>query len=249
MRGAREATAAAIDTLRDGTSFAVIAGTHVAREVYPGQGRLATADPATRAQAKEALRGLGAAWRHRHRHLAAPRRRPAARVDGHHPARDPAHRRPQRARGARRAARHARRLRGPLHLRRARCRHRLGGEGRHGHRGRAARLRRHRGRSRPPERGLHAHDGERHGQGGGGRLAAPVDAGRRGDPVRQAGRARRPGPHRPPHRSRSARGRLPDRFVGRRVPRVPRVRTGAGCVRRPGDAGRAGHAGDAPGRR
>ncbi|MFI5665159.1 VWA domain-containing protein [Streptomyces sp. NPDC051704] len=60
MRGAREATAAAIDTLRDGTAFAVIAGTHVAKEVYPGQGRLAVADPATRAQAKEALRGLGA---------------------------------------------------------------------------------------------------------------------------------------------------------------------------------------------
>ncbi|MEU9147520.1 VWA domain-containing protein [Streptomyces sp. NPDC048349] len=59
MRGAREATAAAVDTLRDGTSFAVIAGTHVAREVYPGQGGLAVADPVTRAQAKEALRGLG----------------------------------------------------------------------------------------------------------------------------------------------------------------------------------------------
>ncbi|MFZ3470218.1 vWA domain-containing protein [Streptomyces sp. 4.24] len=58
MRGAREATAAAIDTLRDGTAFAVIAGTHVAKEVYPGQGRLATADAATRAQAKGALRGL-----------------------------------------------------------------------------------------------------------------------------------------------------------------------------------------------
>ncbi|MEU9103608.1 VWA domain-containing protein [Streptomyces xanthophaeus] len=58
MRGAREATAAAVDTLHDGTSFAVIAGTHVAKEVYPGQGRLAVADPATRAQAKEALRGL-----------------------------------------------------------------------------------------------------------------------------------------------------------------------------------------------
>ncbi|MFB7465940.1 VWA domain-containing protein [Streptomyces sp. NPDC056224] len=58
MRGAREATAAAVDTLRDGTSFAVIAGTHVAKEVYPGQGRLAVADPVTRAQAKEALRGL-----------------------------------------------------------------------------------------------------------------------------------------------------------------------------------------------
>ncbi|MGW7058019.1 VWA domain-containing protein [Streptomyces sp. NPDC054904] len=60
MRGACEATAAAIDTLRDGTAFAVIAGTHVAREVYPGQGRLATADPASRAQAKESLRGLTA---------------------------------------------------------------------------------------------------------------------------------------------------------------------------------------------
>ncbi|MET9607932.1 VWA domain-containing protein [Streptomyces sp. NPDC006512] len=60
MRGAREATAAAIDTLRDGTAFAVIAGTHVAREVYPGQGRLATAGPATRTQAKEALRALAA---------------------------------------------------------------------------------------------------------------------------------------------------------------------------------------------
>lgn len=58
MRGAREATAAAVDTLRDGTSFAVIAGTHTAKEVYPGQGRLAVADPLTRAQAKEALRGL-----------------------------------------------------------------------------------------------------------------------------------------------------------------------------------------------
>lgn len=60
MRGAREATAAAVDTLRDGTAFAVVAGTHVAREVYPGQGRLAVADPVTRAQAKEALRGLTA---------------------------------------------------------------------------------------------------------------------------------------------------------------------------------------------
>ncbi|MFJ7203016.1 VWA domain-containing protein [Streptomyces sp. NPDC098789] len=58
MTGAREATAAAIDTLHDGTSFAVIAGTHVAREVYPGQGRLAVADPVTRAQAKGALDAL-----------------------------------------------------------------------------------------------------------------------------------------------------------------------------------------------
>ncbi|WP_329198588.1 vWA domain-containing protein [Streptomyces sp. NBC_01435] len=60
MRNARDATAAAIDTLRDGTSFAVVDGTHVAREVYPGNGRLAVADARTRAQAKGALRALRA---------------------------------------------------------------------------------------------------------------------------------------------------------------------------------------------
>ncbi|MBX7546796.1 VWA domain-containing protein [Streptomyces sp. NPDC004232] len=60
MRGARDATAAAIDTLRDGTHFAVIGGTHVAQEVYPGGGRLAVADHATREQAKQALRRLSA---------------------------------------------------------------------------------------------------------------------------------------------------------------------------------------------
>ncbi|APY88288.1 VWA domain-containing protein [Streptomyces alfalfae] len=60
MRGARDATAAAIDALRDGVRFAVIGGTHVATEVYPGNGRLAVADAATRGQAKQALRRLSA---------------------------------------------------------------------------------------------------------------------------------------------------------------------------------------------
>ncbi|MFF8290605.1 VWA domain-containing protein [Streptomyces sp. NPDC016309] len=60
MRNARDATAAAIDTLRDGVAFAVVAGTHVANEVYPRGGRLAVADARTRAEAKEALRKLGA---------------------------------------------------------------------------------------------------------------------------------------------------------------------------------------------
>ncbi|MFD4034854.1 VWA domain-containing protein [Streptomyces sp. NPDC058637] len=60
MRNARDATAAAIDTLRDGTRFAVVAGTHVAKDVYPGDGRLATADAQTKAQAKDALRRLSA---------------------------------------------------------------------------------------------------------------------------------------------------------------------------------------------
>lgn len=60
LRNARDATAAAVDTLRDGVAFAVVAGTHKALEVYPGGGRLAVADPATRAQAKDALRRLTA---------------------------------------------------------------------------------------------------------------------------------------------------------------------------------------------
>ncbi|MFE0435850.1 VWA domain-containing protein [Streptomyces nigra] len=60
MRNARDATAAAVDTLRDGVHFAVIGGTHVAKEVYPGGGRLAVADAGTREQAKQALRRLSA---------------------------------------------------------------------------------------------------------------------------------------------------------------------------------------------
>ncbi|MFE9449321.1 VWA domain-containing protein [Streptomyces sp. NPDC006739] len=60
MRNARDATAAAIDTLRDGVHFAVIGGTHIAKEVYPGGGRVAVADPTTREQAKQALRRLDA---------------------------------------------------------------------------------------------------------------------------------------------------------------------------------------------
>ncbi|MFB7495206.1 VWA domain-containing protein [Streptomyces sp. NPDC056161] len=60
MRNARDATAAAIDALRDGVHFAVIGGTHVAKEVYPGDGRLAVADATTRDRAKQALRKLSA---------------------------------------------------------------------------------------------------------------------------------------------------------------------------------------------
>lgn len=60
MRNARDATSAAIDTLRDGVAFAVVAGTHVAKEVYPGNGGLAVASDTTRAEAKNALRKLSA---------------------------------------------------------------------------------------------------------------------------------------------------------------------------------------------
>ncbi|MGW6539271.1 VWA domain-containing protein [Streptomyces sp. NPDC055011] len=60
MEGARAATAAAIDTLRDGTSFAVVAGNHVATPLYPERGRLAVAGSRTRAEAKASLARLTA---------------------------------------------------------------------------------------------------------------------------------------------------------------------------------------------
>lgn len=60
MRNARDATAAAIDALRDGVHFAVVGGTHVAKEVYPGGGATAVADASTREQAKRELRKLSA---------------------------------------------------------------------------------------------------------------------------------------------------------------------------------------------
>lgn len=49
---AKRATAMAIDTLRDGVSFAVVAGTADARSVYPKGKQLATASAATRDEAK-----------------------------------------------------------------------------------------------------------------------------------------------------------------------------------------------------
>ncbi|MGK5530785.1 VWA domain-containing protein [Streptomyces sp. URMC 129] len=60
LRHARLATEAAIGALPDGVAFAVVAGNHRAAEVFPGGGRLAVADPATRAAARTAVRGLTA---------------------------------------------------------------------------------------------------------------------------------------------------------------------------------------------
>ncbi len=57
---ARQATAAAIDALRDGVAFAVIAGSHVAKTVYPRNARLAIANARTREDAKRALPRLRA---------------------------------------------------------------------------------------------------------------------------------------------------------------------------------------------
>jgi len=57
---ARAATAAAVDVLRDGAWFAIVAGTTNAWPVYPADGSMAMADERTRAEAKRALTGLRA---------------------------------------------------------------------------------------------------------------------------------------------------------------------------------------------
>jgi hypothetical protein len=60
LRQATSATAAAIDSIRDGVRFAVVAGDHEAHMVYPAGPELAVASPSTRAAATEALSGLRA---------------------------------------------------------------------------------------------------------------------------------------------------------------------------------------------
>ncbi|WP_236794598.1 VWA domain-containing protein [Amycolatopsis sp. GM8] len=60
MSAAKRATAAAIDTLRDGVTFAVIAGTDTAELVYPRRLGMVAADAATRAEAKQAVSRLHA---------------------------------------------------------------------------------------------------------------------------------------------------------------------------------------------
>jgi hypothetical protein len=58
MDQARAATAAAIDVIRDGVAFAVVAGDLRAHKVYPDDGTLAIADADTRDAAKAALARL-----------------------------------------------------------------------------------------------------------------------------------------------------------------------------------------------
>jgi hypothetical protein len=60
MIAAKQATSVAIDELRDGVAFAVIAGTDQARLVYPQQGGPVLADARTKATAKAAVNNLKA---------------------------------------------------------------------------------------------------------------------------------------------------------------------------------------------
>jgi hypothetical protein len=57
---ARAATAAAVDVVRDGVLFSVIAGTNLAWPVFPVDGSMARADASTRAAAKQAVAALRA---------------------------------------------------------------------------------------------------------------------------------------------------------------------------------------------
>jgi Mg-chelatase subunit ChlD len=58
MDQARKATDAAIDAIRDGVAFAVVAGNWRARPAYPEDGTLAVADANTREAAKVSLARL-----------------------------------------------------------------------------------------------------------------------------------------------------------------------------------------------
>jgi hypothetical protein len=58
ISAARNATAAAIDALRDGVFFAVVEGSHTARMVYPTDPHLVAATSETRGRAKAAVRRL-----------------------------------------------------------------------------------------------------------------------------------------------------------------------------------------------
>jgi hypothetical protein len=57
---ARRAAAAAVDAIRDGVAFGVIAGTGEAKQVFPSGGRLATVTASTRSGAKKAISSLRA---------------------------------------------------------------------------------------------------------------------------------------------------------------------------------------------
>jgi hypothetical protein len=60
IRAARAATAVAIDSIRDGVAFGVIAGTQRAHQIFPESGSLVAASDATRAAAKQAAKRLSA---------------------------------------------------------------------------------------------------------------------------------------------------------------------------------------------
>lgn len=60
LAAAKRAAQAAVDSLRDGAGFAIVAGNHQARMIYPSGPELALAADATRGEAKDAVDALDA---------------------------------------------------------------------------------------------------------------------------------------------------------------------------------------------
>ncbi|MDQ1358781.1 MAG: hypothetical protein QOG44_3154 [Acidimicrobiaceae bacterium] len=60
MRAAQQATSAAIDCIRDGVWFAIIAGTKLAHQIYPAPGTMSPSSAESREEAKQAVAGLQA---------------------------------------------------------------------------------------------------------------------------------------------------------------------------------------------
>ena len=173
---ARAATAAAVDVIRDGVAFAVIAGTDEAQPVFPHDGSLAVADAATRQYAKQAVAGLlprggtaiGQWLRLAHSMFTAydaSLRHAILLTDGRNE-----HETPEQLAAA------ISLCEGRVQLRLPGRRHRLGGGGAPPDLLGAARHRRHRARSGRARRRLRRHDGNGHGQAGRRRVAAGVDA-------------------------------------------------------------------------
>lgn len=60
IQAAKQATAAAVDTLADNVQFAIVGGTHEAYQLYPSNGGLAIASDKTRHEAKQIIRRIRA---------------------------------------------------------------------------------------------------------------------------------------------------------------------------------------------
>ena len=113
FRAAQHATEVAIDCIRDGVWFALIAGTKLAHQIYPQPGWLVPASGQTRSEAKAAVTTRGSG-RHRDRRLAQPGEPAVRNETKRHPPCHPPHRRKGRERDAGRAGPDPRRMRGPV---------------------------------------------------------------------------------------------------------------------------------------
>lgn len=246
MRHARDATRTAVAALRDGTRFAVIAGTHVAREVYPGGGRLATADDRTREEAGEAVLRLRAgggtaigSWLRLTEQLLTSEpagvRHGILLTDGRNEHETPEELRAALGVCAGRFTCDARGVGTDWEVKEVTgiATSLLG----------SADIVADPAGLAPDFRTMMESAMGKEVAGCG---AAAVDAAGRGGHLRQASGAQRGRSDGPPVRCGSARRGLPDRLLGRRVPRLPRLRTGARRRRGPGDAGRPRLAGRPP---